>query len=380
VRVTLFFTRGVGLRLWDARGMLSREVALYRRLQEQGVEVGFVTYGGADDLAYAERLGGIRVLCNRRGWPQALYARTLCWLHGAWLSGTDLVKSNQTNGAEVALRAARRWGKPLVARFGYMWSDHAAHEHGPASRVARRARRVEAKVFAAAERIVVTTEAMRRDVGRRVPVAVGRTVVIPNYVDTTAFHPGEGPRDDRAIIFVGRLSHQKNVAALLEAMESLDCTVTLIGDGELGKELRSRFRELDSKVRWLGNVPNAALPGHLNRATVFVLPSLYEGHPKALLEAMACGVAVVGADSPGIREVIRHGETGWLCGTDPASLRGAIREVLSRPQLREEFGRNARRYVEEHVCLDRVVALELALYREVIGSRRGGVGSEGGRG
>lgn len=370
MRLTLFFSRGAGLGLWDAGGMLARETALYRRLQERaGLEVGFVTYGVRDALEYGGRLPGLRILDNRWRLPSRLYESMLPWLHGAWLRGSDVIKTNQTNGAEVARRAARLWRRPLVARCGYMWSEFARRQLGETSRTARQARQLEERVFADAARIVVTTPAMRDDVARRVPAAAARTVVIPNYVDTTRFRPPTGPRAEGEIVFVGRLAPQKNVAALLEAIQPLDCRLTVVGDGELRAELQARFAELGSRVSWRGRVANETLPDLLAGATLFVLPSHYEGHPKALLEAMASGLAVVGANTPGVREVVRHGETGWLCGTDPASLRAAIRELLGRPDLREALGRGARRYVETHCSLERVARQELSLYGELAGGR-----------
>lgn len=365
MRLVLFFTRGAGLGVWESTGMLGREVALYHRLHEHGVEVTFVTYGQDDRATYGSRLPGIRILDNRWRLPVGVYAHALPILHGRWLRQADCLKSNQTNGAEIALRAARLWRKPLVARSGFMWSEFAARAEGAASRAAVRARRMEARVFGAAARVVVTTDAMRDEVIRRVPAAGPRTVVIPNYVDTARFRPPDGSPEADGLVFVGRLTAQKNVESLLEAVRPLDCRLSLIGQGERGEALARRFADLGPRVRWCGPVPNDALPAHLARAALFVLPSHYEGHPKALLEAMACGVAVLGADSPGIRELIRHGETGWLCGTDPESLRQAIGELLADPERRARLGRNARRAVEQGCALDRVVERELALYHDL---------------
>jgi glycosyltransferase involved in cell wall biosynthesis len=111
-------------------------------------------------------------------------------------------------------------------------------------------------------------------------------------------------------------------------------------------------------------VPNSELPGYLNRAGLFILPSFYEGHPKALIEAMACGLPVIGADSPGIRELIRHGETGYLCGTEPESIREAIQDLLDSPTLSAQMGHHARQFVIENYSLDRIAELELALLKE----------------
>jgi glycosyltransferase involved in cell wall biosynthesis len=365
MHLVLFFTRRVSLEAWNKTGIFEREVALYRRLQEHHVKVTFVTYGDRRDLEYAARIPGIRILCNRWGLPPRTYERWLPWLHAPWLRLANIIKTNQTNGAEVALKASRRWRKPLIARCGYMWSDFVANQQGTDSLATAEARGVEARVFSAAERVVVTTPTMVADIARRVPKAAGHTVLIPNYVDTRLFAPTDDEGKDCDLIFVGRLSPQKNVAALLDAIQPLDVRINLVGDGELRHALQDRFAVLDDRVRWLGNVPNAELPVYLNRGRVFVLPSHYEGHPKTLIEAMACGLPVIGADSPGIRELIHHGETGYLCGTDPVSIRAAIQALLADFSLCLCLGSGARRYAVENFALDRILELELALLHEV---------------
>lgn len=364
--LVLFFTRGVSLLTWDQVGMFEREVALYRRLRAHGIRVTFATYGNASDLTYADRLPGIRILCNRWGLAQAYYERWLPWLHAPWLWRAGVFKTNQTDGAKIALRTARLWRKPLIARCGYMWSEFASREHGPHSAVAQLAHGIESQVFVAAQRVVVTTPTMAADLARRIPLVADRTVVIPNYVDTELFHPAIECNREHDVIFVGRISPQKNIAALLEAIQPLDVQAMLIGNGELRDELRRRFAGLNGRVWWLSSVSNAELPSYLNRAALFVLPSHFEGHPKVLIEAMACGLPVIGADSPGIRELIRHGETGWLCDTDPASVRAAIEELLVRPELCAQLGHKARQFVVENFSLERIVQMELDMLSQVI--------------
>lgn len=359
--LTLFFSRGASLALWDRTGNLDREAAIYLRLAEKGMKVGFVTYGGAEELQYAGRIPGVTILPNTLGLPTPVYERLIPALHAGWLWKTDVIKTNQTNGAQAALRAARLWRKPLIARFGYMWSEFAEKIHGEGSREAIQAFKTESKIFRAADRVVGATEAMRGDVARRVPAAADRTAVIPNYVDTELFKPDGAGKDEARLIFVGRLEKQKNAAALLEAMEPLDARLTIVGSGSLAGVLKERFGDLGGRVTWIKNVPHKKLPAMLNGASIFVLPSSFEGHPKALIEAMACGLAVVGADSPGIRELIRDGENGLLCGTDPQSIRGSIQRLLENPTLRETLGRRAREYAVGDFSLNRVAAMETEL-------------------
>lgn len=371
LRLVLFFTRGVSLRTWEQVGMFEREVAVYQRLQEQGIQVSFVTYGDASDLRYAGRIPGICILCNRWHLPRRYYERWLPLLHGWYLWPADVYKTNQTNGADVALRAARRFDKPLVTRCGYVWSRFAARQQGADSEVARQARRQEAQVFTAADRVVVTAGHMKQYIAEQYGLANGKVAVIPNYVLTDLFRPDpEGTCQPGRLCFVGRLNAQKNLFALLEAVRGLGLELEIIGDGSQREALKAAAREKELDTRFLGNRPHAKLPQHFNTAEIFVLPSLYEGHPKTLLEAMACGRPVIGTDVPGIRELIKHRETGYLCGTSAEEIRTAIQEVLADAELRARMGRNAREFVVEHFALERVVEMELALLQELTNGRK----------
>lgn len=365
VHLVLFFTRGVSLRTWGMMGMLAREIAVYKRFVADGFRVSFVTYGNARDLDYSEELGGIEILCNEGDRPLEKYESRLLSLHERSLRNCSVIKTNQTYGAELALKAACFFKKPFVARCGYMWSKNTALELGYNSKQAVHARAVEEKVFSASHKVVVTTDEMKQDVVSRIPAAASKIVVIPNYVDTNVFKPDDSQRDDNSLLFVGRIAGEKNLDSLLEAIRPLQVKLVLIGEGKLRPELQERFRDLEGRITWEGNVPNHRLPEYMNRAAIFVLPSLYEGHPKALLEAMACRVPVIGTDSSGVRELIQHGQNGYLCGTDATSLRKAIEALLSRPDLRAELGMNARRFVVDNYSLDKIAATEGELHRQV---------------
>ncbi len=356
--LVLFFTRGVSLRTWAFTGMLEREIAIYQRLIQQGAEVSFVTYGDHSDLDYAKRLGNIRILCNASSEPLERYEENLLAIHGKTLKSADVIKTNQTYGAQIALRIARRLGIPLVARCGYLWSANAAREHGSDSAQARAACCTEKEVFSAADAVVVTTSLMERDVAARIPEAAHKIEVIPNYVDTDLFRPMAMESVPDSVLFVGRIAPEKNLDLLLEALASLPARLRIIGEGRLRPTLQTRFSYLDDRVAWEGTVAHRELPRFINESAIFALPSRYEGHPKALLEAMACESAVVGGDSPGIREIITHGENGLLSELKPFSLRETIRRLLNDSQLRRHLGKTARRYVLNRYSLEKIVKKE----------------------
>jgi glycosyltransferase involved in cell wall biosynthesis len=80
---------------------------------------------------------------------------------------------------------------------------------------------------------------------------------------------------------------------------------------------------------------------------------------------MACGLPVIACDVSGVREVVVHNETGWLCQTDPDSIREGIETLLGNPELRMRLGSAARSFSVENFSLDRVVKREIQLYEEL---------------
>jgi glycosyltransferase involved in cell wall biosynthesis len=245
--------------------------------------------------------------------------------------------------------------------MGYMWSEFVNYENGSVEKV----KQLENNLFRSADRIIVTTNEMRENILERIPDSKAKTSVVPNYVETDRFTLNTDMLKEFDILFVGRLSPQKNVSALLTALSDLDIKAIIIGNGELRDELQSQFGDLNGKVSWQRNIPNSKLPAMMNRSRIFILPSHYEGHPKTLIEAMSCGMSVIGADSPGIREIIRHGENGWLCGTDVESIGKAIRKLLKDPALAQRFGDNARKFVLQNYALEDIVEKELQIIKDV---------------
>lgn len=348
---------------WQRGGMLDRELALYRRLAPHLDELMFVTYGDADDGARGVDLAGARVLTNRWHLPSNLYSICAPWLHRRALRSAGVFKTNQLNGAWTAWIAKRMFGGKLIVRCGFVWSDFMARLHPNSWRVPAAAA-LERRVCAAADAIVVAAEADRQLIVKRHHIDAERVHLIPNYVDTALFYSDTSvDREPGRVLFIGRLDAQKNLPALMDAMKGLPgMRLTIVGDGPQRAELEALARQGAVNVEFLGTQPHAALPALLNRAEVFVLPSLFEGNPKVLVEAMACGAAVIGADAPGIRDVIAHEQTGYLCGTSAASIREAIVRVSSDAPLRLRMGRAAADYVEEQCSLRAAVEKELTLY------------------
>ena len=370
IHLVLFLSRATPLQRWDKMGILEREIAIYKELSQRLGKISIVSSGDSRELAYQEMLGNIQVLYNRWRLSPNAYSIFAPLLHWSSLHNATIYKTNQPDGAWTAVIAGIIYNKPVIARAGYLWADLYKQERG------RNLRSIlidllQSFSFTRARAIVLTTEVMKQHFIHAYHISPERITVIPNNVNTDIFIPmPDVVRIRHRICFIGRLHPIKNLHLVIKAISGIpDVSLVIIGQGEQHDQLGALSRAIMVNVNFLGTIPNDQIPLELNRSELFILPSTVEGHPKALIEAMACGIAVIGADSPGIREIIQHGKTGWLCKTDVESLQQGIRFLLDHPDLRIDLGMNARRYVLEHFSLDRIVDMEYSFITGIVNSR-----------
>lgn len=197
------------------------------------------------------------------------------------------------------------------------------------------------------------------------------TLVRGSGVDISAFSPvDKAPGNPKTAIFVARMLWSKGLAELVEAARLLkargrDYRFLLVGDADLANPDSANDADLvqwqkDGLVEWLGKRSDIA--SLLRESDLAVLPSWREGLPKALLEAAACGLAMVATDVPGCREIVHHDENGLLVPLrDADALANAIEELMEDDAKRAEFGKSARKLVEEELCDGVIVAKTLAV-------------------
>jgi glycosyltransferase involved in cell wall biosynthesis len=210
-------------------------------------------------------------------------------------------------------------------------------------------------------------------------VVPDRTVeLVPNGVDLEWFRPPDtASRPDGApvrLLFVGRLVRQKGLVYLLQSLAQLDPAVRagveleLVGSGPDEASLRGQAAELGiaGQVHFAGWVAREAIVTHYQQADVFVLPSLDEGMPNVVLEAIACARPIVATDLPGNRELIRGGENGFLVPrADSAALTAALHGLITDAALRRRMGLASRALAECYSWAN-VADRYLALSEEIV--------------
>ena len=369
IRLALFLS--ASLRTWDEIGTFDREIALYRRLQDKGVHITLASPGGRDELRFAKRIPGMRILCNWLGWSERRYMFRQHQLHWLRLRACNLLKTNQLTAGVSATRTSQALGQPLIARMGYWWTNNlkAMRFDGKNPRMFSWYSRVEDDAMRQAARVVTTTEEMRQGIIGKLPAAAGKSIVLPNYVDTDEFKPVDAEKR-YDLVYIGRLAPIKNLFNLLEAVRRTGASIALAGRGPMDEILWQEFGDLDGRIDWLGAVKHEALPQTLAQSKALILTSYSEGHPKVVIEGMAAGLPVIGTNVQGIRACLQHGQTGYLCDTSADSIAAAIQTVLAQPDFMGQLGDKARQHALEHYSLDRLVEREYALYQEVLAERR----------
>jgi glycosyltransferase involved in cell wall biosynthesis len=199
----------------------------------------------------------------------------------------------------------------------------------------------------------------------RVPVS--KIEVRPNWIDINIFKPiKDSNRSYKKVLFVGRLEKQKNIFLLLDALFKTSLELDIVGEGILKSKIQTYADNLGVKVKFLGLVPNNKIAEMYNSYAVYVLCSLYEGNPKTMLEAMACGCAVVGTDVPGIRSIISHKKNGLLADNNSSSLQKCILDILSDNKLRDTLTVNAVKYIKDNNSLENAITKEFYAYTECL--------------
>ena len=244
-------------------------------------------------------------------------------------------------------------------------------------------------LWSGADRLLVVSKAVMRDVIEFYGVEPHKIRVVYNGVDTDLFSPaGDSPlppqlagiADRRIILFVGHFGLRKGIYFLIRAMKRvreefptahLVCvggTPAWLGRADYGQILKREMAKngVEDCVTLLDAVKNTELVAFYRNSEVFVLPTYYEAFPKVVVEAMACGKPVVATRTGGIPELVQDGETGLLIPFgSPESISEKLIMLLGDGEMRASMGRRGRERVENDFTWHAVAQRTKAVYDEI---------------
>ncbi|MEV7203706.1 glycogen synthase [Streptomyces griseoluteus] len=335
---------------------------------------------------------GVGVI-RHRPWPvldgsnDALRTFSVDLSMAATLQGSDLVHSHTWYAGLAGHLAKLLYGIPHVTTAHSLeplrpWK---AEQLGGGYALSSWAERT---AIESADAVIAVSGAMRDDILACYPALdPDRVHVVHNGIDTRLYRPDPGTDALRRhgidperpyVLFVGRITRQKGVPQLLRAVREIDPDTQVVlcagapDTPEIDREFRDRFQELSAVragVFWIPQMlPRAEVVQLLTHAAVFVCPSVYEPLGIVNLEAMACGTPVVASRVGGIPEVVDHGRTGLLVGTDgdfEGNLARALDDVLADPAAARRMGEAGRARAVGEFGWDAVARRTAGLYEEI---------------
>jgi len=368
---------------------------LSRRLIGQGLQPAVICRGGPD-LPAEEEIEGVRVIRHpdfpvprSRLFSKHLYfaGKIAAWLKASpyCCTGWALCRYPHYQFALSTLDD-RCPSLYLPAAVWPALAPLAAAAGGPKARFfelwwRRQVACLEKKALRQADRVAVFSRNMISQLERFYGLAPRSATVIPPGVDTERFRPRPPdpetlrrlglPEGAPRILFLGRLSPEKNLIFLLRSLEPLmknnRAALLLAGDGPLRAPLERKIqsRGLETTVRLLP--PTGRPEDYYQLGDIFVSPSRYESFGQSILEAMASGLPVIALKSSPPRimtaaeEIIEEGASGYTVSGEPSELRTRIEELLSSPRSRERMGQRGREICRERFSWERHVKKLLSL-------------------
>lgn len=245
----------------------------------------------------------------------------------------------------AAVRLGRRYGVPVSIKARgsdiHLWGEK------------RVCRRMIAAAGQAADGVLAVSGALRDDM-----IAMGMPAekirVHHTGLDETMFRPRDRAKAKKAlgvegplVVTAGNLIPLKGQALLIEAMKALPGVTLLVagrGPDHAALAVRIASGGLRDRIRLLGPLPHAELPGLFAAADVMALPSASEGLANVWVEALACGTPIVITDVGGAREVVDRPAAGRLVERTPEAIAEGIADVLAHPRPRDEVAQAAKRF------------------------------------
>lgn len=370
--LAVFLELGGSFEEWNEVGFFSREIALYNQLAKNFFGTIYIfTYGSNADLEYSAYLEKNIVVIPRgkrskNYFNNFFYEILLPFQHRNILKRCDIFKTNQNSGSFGATIAKILFPmKKLVIRSGYIGSE-LARRSNLSTLVKTYYFFAERFSYQICDHAFIPLRENKDILIKKYPFLKKKLSQMNNFIDTKAFSP-EIKEKTYDIIYVARFDHDKNHRLLIQALRKTPFRLLLIGKGSEREAIEKFASTCSVNLSVIDSVPNNALRGYYNAANICAFPSLHEGCPKTLLEAMACGIPPVALDSPGTSEIIRNNQNGLIGKAD--SFQKNIVRLLSDASLRDILGKSARETVLKEYSFEKIVQQEIETYKKLLTTR-----------
>lgn len=228
------------------------------------------------------------------------------------------------------------------------------------------------RVLKKSKKIIVLTEDYRNLINKKYGIKKEKIVVIPNGNSFKIVSIKKKKSNKIKLLFVGRISSQKNMPLLLSSfkktlLNNKNIVLNIVGEGD-EKEFVKKFIEvnkLEENIFLKGRMEGNKLEEIYQNADIFISPTKQESFGTVYLEAMASGLPIITSNVPAVRNVVKNNYNGLLCNQNIKSFSKAIQKLIDNPKLRERLAKNGLKEVKKY-SWDKVVEQTEQVYKEVL--------------
>lgn len=306
------------------------------------------------------------LISNKENVQRFFYSFLLPIIHRNLIKKLDVFRVMQLTGVIPAILINIIYRKPFIFTYGYNYSEFSKLEGYLIRPLLYKI--LELLAFNFTSGVIVTTKSMEDKLKNKYPRT--NIIYIPNGVDINQFIPRNklpavsSQQSVNKILFVGRLEWQKNLVNLIKAISlfpaKFNIKLLFIGQGSMKKVLENLAKKLKVNLTIINKIPHNQIVKYYQRADIFVLPSYIEGHPKVLLEAMACSLPCLVSQFIGAREYINEKEI-MITDFSSIAISNNLKRLIEDNRLKERLGIHARLRIEKDFDINKLIREEISI-------------------
>ena len=373
MHIGLLFTYGYSLKTWQESGTLTREILFYKELAKNyNLKFTFFTYGNISDLNVEIGTDDIEVIPiydligeSKNKYYNLIKSFLIPFKLRKYFDSINLIKQNQLQGSWVAILLKILTGLPLFTRTGYDVFKFSIHEKKSFIKITFYYLLTQLSI--ACSNFYTVSNKTELDYLKKYFLFSKNISLRPNWILNSKLVDIE-KRKKHEILSVGRLEDQKNYTRLVDLFHDSQYEIKVVGSGSKREDLIKFANEKNVKIDFLGRVDNEELQKIYEKHAFFVTTSLFEGNPKSLLEAMSKGCIVIASDIENHREIITHGENGYLIPDDCLYLDLLINTLNEDKEKLKKVSTKAKEFVSNNYGIGSLLELELEDYNKLLKS------------
>ena len=371
MKIIVFFTYGISLKIWEETGLLEREIKIYQELKKKyGIDFTFVTYGDEEDFKYKNLIDDLEIIpiYNLIKYSNNKLIRLFksvlfpIKLNNLIPKRNYILKTNQMYGAWVAIIFKILTNHPLIIRTGYDLVSFSLKQ----SKNIFKLTIYYILTFIALNISDVYISTSKKDIEflRKFFIFKSKKLIyIPNWVQIKDLVPVNQRK--KKILTVGRLEKQKNFKYLIEKFKHSDIKLDIYGDGSEKKDL-IKLSGQKNNISFKGTLPNNELIAKYSEYQIFVSTSDYEGNSKTILESMGAGCVVVAPNIKNNSEIIINNLNGILYDKSYDDLLNIVITLLSNPKKMDLISKEANKNIRNNNSLEKITMMENDCYQMLL--------------